>query len=271
MRRVNIDAVLKITILVGFSLFFYMIIHTGKVELYVHPRIVPYIKFGMAAMLFIAIFMIKDIFKINRKKVNVANYAMFIIPLVMAFSIQAKAMDSTDLAGKNINISEQSTNTQQDNTTGGGASTASSIGSNSSLSNAYQNQISPQPKVLQMQGDTVVVTENDFVPWLNEISSNLDKYDGKKIQITGFVYKHQSYKENEFVVGRFMMTCCTADLQLAGLMCNYTKASNYKNDTWVKISGKIKKVDYKGQKINIIVVDAIEKADKPQNQYVYPY
>lgn len=68
---VNIEAVLKLTILLGFALFFYSTISSGTVRLYVHPRLVSYMKFGIAAMVLIALFIVRDVFK-PKRKVNLA-------------------------------------------------------------------------------------------------------------------------------------------------------------------------------------------------------
>jgi putative membrane protein len=77
--------------------------------------------------------------------------------------------------------------------------------------------------------------------------------------------------KNEFVPARFMMSCCTADLQPVGFLCRYEKASNLKNDTWIEVTGTIKITDYYGEKTPIIIVDKVEDATIPINEYVYPY
>lgn len=103
-----------------------------------------------------------------------------------------------------------------------------------------------------------------------EIYGNMEKYEGKKILIKGFVLKGKDFTANEFVIARFMMACCTADLQPVGLMCDYAKAPELKHDTWIKVTGKIKKIQYKGQPNPAIVVEKVEPAQKPKDEYVYP-
>lgn len=67
------------------------------------------------------------------------------------------------------------------------------------------------------------------------------------------------------------MSCCTADLQPIGFLCRYNKAPELKPDTWLKVSGTIKTVDYNGEKTPIIIADKVEDAVKPINEYVYPF
>lgn len=113
-RRINIEAILRLVILLGFAIFFFSIIQSGKVELYVHPRIVPYIKFGIIAMISISLFTIRDIFK-PKRKVNVVPYLFFIIPLFLAFSLPAKSIDSTSMSFGDMKIVQQAKGTTSDN------------------------------------------------------------------------------------------------------------------------------------------------------------
>lgn len=283
-NRINTDAVLKIVILLGFALFFYSIIQTGKVQLYVNPRIVPYVKFGIAAMVVISLFLIRDIFK-PKRNVNLTSYLFFLIPLLMAFSLPAKSMDSTSMAFGDVKITQQQSNntdyltsddTAIDSTgdtdqTGDHSSTISDNSQSSDSLDSTQSDRDQADSRLIMQGDTIVMGDNNFVQWLQEIYDNLGKYEGKKIEVTGFVFKSKDFKENEFAPARLMMACCTADLQPIGLLCRYDKASELKQDTWLKVTGTIKTVDYDGEKTPVIVAESVVSADKPKNEYVYPY
>lgn len=265
-KKINIEAVLKLIILIGFALFFYYIIQTGKVLLYVNPRIVPYVKFGIVAMILLSLFIVPDIFKPKRKP-NIIPYVFFIIPLFMSFIFPAKSLDATSMAFGNINSTQQIINTTQSNVLNSNATTDSNTG-------ITANTDSTSDKVdwgLQVQGDTIVMNDSNFVKWIQEISDNMGKYEGKKIELTGFVFKDKSFKANEFVPARFMMACCTADLQPVGFLSRYDRAAELKQDTWIKMTGKIEIVNYKGEKTPIIVAENIQKTAKPKSDYVYPY
>ncbi len=251
-NRVNFDAVLKIFILLGFALFFFMLIHTGKIQLYVNPRIVPYVKFCIIVMVIISLFLCRDIFK-PRRKVTLTPYLFFLLPLFMAFSLPAKSMDSTSMAFGDVTL------TNIDNS------------QSSSTTDFVQTVPDTTDSTLKLQGDTIVVRDNNFVQWIEEIYNNMSKYEDKKIEIIGFVFKDKELRENEFVPARLMMACCTADLQPVGFLCQYVKASELKKDSWIKVTGTIKAIDYKGQKTPAIKADKVENTIKPENEYVYPY
>lgn len=302
--RVNMDALMKIIILSGFALFFTRIIQNGRIQLYVNPRIVPYVKFGIIIMIIISIFLIRDIFN-PKRKVSLTRYLFFLIPLLMAFLLPAKTIDSKSMAFGDINLTQrQNRNTGKTGIPGNSGDTGNFGNSANSRSTAdypagtseadinnlndngvmtedsSQSSDSSSPgqadtdqreEGLQLKGDTVVLSDNNFVQWLQEIYDNEEKYEGKKIQVIGFVFKSREFTENEFVPARLMMACCTADLQPIGFLCRYYKASKLKNDTWLKVTGNIKVIDYKGQKTPVIIADKVENTAKPESEYVYPY
>jgi len=278
LRKYNIEALIKFMILLGFALFFLVTLLTGKAQLYVHPRIIPFIIFAIAAMIVISAFTFFDIFKPHGNKINLVPYLFFIVPLLMAFSLPVKSMDSSSLPVGDIKLGQQSVSASPKNVTGGklpdssiNNNSASPSNNNSNLSVLSGNDAKDPAADLKPQGDTIIIDDSNFVKMTNEIFTHMDKYIGKKIQVIGFVYKDSRLKDNEFVPARFMMVCCTADMQPIGLLCRYTRASELKKDSWVKVTGTIKETEFDGQKIPLFLADSVVSAEKPNNNYVYPY
>ncbi|MBU3190173.1 TIGR03943 family protein [Clostridium bowmanii] len=265
LKRINIEVLLKLIILLGFAFFFYHIIKTGKVLLYVNPRIIPYIKFGIVAMIALSIFIVRDLFK-PKRKVYLKPYLFFIIPLFMAFMVPTTSVASTSMS---LGNAKKTTATNQvssikDNI----IEDQNNINNNTIASNTNTNKPGED---LKMQDDTILVNDNNFIGWTQEISYNMAKYEGKKITLTGFVFKTDGFKENEFVPARLLMSCCAADLQPVGLLCHYDKAKELKQDTWIIVKGEIKILDYNGEKTPVIIAESIQITNKPTNEYVYPY
>ena len=276
-RGINIEAALKVLILMGFSLFFFSLVHSGDVQLYVHPRMVPFIKFGILAMGLISMFSLKELFK-PRSKFKIVPYLLFLIPLSLAFFIPATPMDPSAMSFGDIKLNRQiATDTSSVNTGAGGIEEKSSdtapkmevTSANFAALAALANK--PDDRSLKLRNNMIVPNDTNFYRWLNELYANMGTYQGKKIQVTGFVFKDKTTKDNEFVPARMMMTCCTADLQVVGMLCRYDKAKALKKDAWVKVAGTIEVIDFKGEKIPIIVVDNVEVTEKPKNDYVYPF
>lgn len=233
-RTLNMDAVLKVLLLLGFATFFFITVKNGTIHMFVHPRIISYIRIGILVMLAMSLFQLTEIFKPQRKQVNLYQYLFFIIPLIMAFTLPAKE----------VNLGTVS---------------------------VYVNGNEGESRGLKLQNDTVFMYETNFVKWVNEISNNPLKYEGKKVTVTGFVFKDKQFKSNEFVPARMMMTCCAADMSIVGLPAKYKLASELKQDSWFKFSGIIVNGDFNGQHMPIINIESAEEIGKPQYEYVYPY
>jgi len=288
--RINIEAALRILILLGFAVFFSSLVQSGRIQLYVNPRILPSLKLGIQAMVLIALFTLKDVFR-PQGSVRIVPYLFFIIPLILAFLLPARSMNSSTMSLGDIAIIPQGKQSssvagpksvQRGPSVKDGGQDAAEKGSDSDNpgkvevnSSNYEALASlatqPADRRLKLQNDMVVMDDGNYFRWLKEIYDNMETYRGKKIEVVGFVFKDKQVKANEFVPARLLMTCCTADLQTVGMLCRYDNAKSLARDAWVKVTGTIKIIDYKGVKIPVIVADSIVNADKPENEYVYPF
>jgi len=172
----------------------------------------------------------------------------------MAVAIPAVSFDSTSGSLGNVEISGNSTTNQAE--------------SSSTSSNPEETASSEK---IQMQNGVIIMTDSNFYECMDEINNNLDKYIGIKIQIVGYVYKgNEEFADDEFVPARLMMVCCAADMVPVGFLCRYNKASEFTEDTWVKVIGTIEKTKYKGETSPYIKAKNVKKTEKPVSEYVYP-
>ena len=114
-----------------------------------------------------------------------------------------------------------------------------------------------------------LLTANNYTNVLKTVHDNLDDYIGQRISFTGYVYRVYDLKQTEFVLARNMIISSDRQTLVVGFLCNYENALNYSDDTWVTVTGKITKGDYHGE-IPVIEIEKIEKAQKPNDEYVYP-
>lgn len=271
MKKLNLDIIIKILILLSFSIFYFKIILSNEIKLYVHPRIIPFAIFGMTSMFIIALFLLGCIFNNKKKKIKFKNYIVFLIPLAMIFFMQTTNSSSPANASDintNNNLTDGTTASNTNNNLTSDSSGAFEVYSGKTESDG---QGTIDKKELDIENGIIEITSNNFVFSLDEILDNPDKYDGKEIEISGFVYRDNSLKENEFIIGRFMMVCCAADMQIAGITCDNNNLQSYDNDTWVKIKGIIKKDTREGEVDPVIVLEHIEKDMSPDTSYVYPF
>ncbi|MDQ0493482.1 TIGR03943 family putative permease subunit [Paenibacillus brasilensis] len=95
-------------------------------------------------------------------------------------------------------------------------------------------------------------------------------FEGKKVQVTGFVYKDSSLRgRGLFAVGRFLVMCCTADAMPFGIIVQSHKPSSFDKDTWVTIEGTLHATQKDNAPILEIRSDKITEVRQPKSPYVY--
>lgn len=133
---------------------------------------------------------------------------------------------------------------------------------NGAISNKERTSCMPQSDVSK------IATKN-YTNVLKAVHENIDTYVGKKISFVGYVYRVLDLKENQFVLARDMLISSNRQYVIVGFLCEYEKAQDFKDNTWVELTGEITKGDYHGD-MPIIKVTEIKEVDKPNEEYVYP-
>ena len=121
----------------------------------------------------------------------------------------------------------------------------------------------------EKNSDIVNITSDSYTNILQSVHNNLDEYIGQTIHFSGYVYRIYDFSENQFVLARNMIISSDNQSLVVGFLCNYKNASNFSDNTWVDITGKITKGNYHGD-IPIIEITDINECSKPTDEYVYP-
>ncbi|MDK2828464.1 MAG: putative rane protein [Clostridium butyricum] len=268
MKKINFDKLAKIIILIGFSVFYLKILISKEILLYVHPRIIPFAIFSTFFMIITAIFLITSLYTSYKRTFKIKKYIAFIIPLILIFLISTLKSDA-----RTLDINANSTSNSKSNTVSSSNNNEYAPDLYSGKTASYGDGTISNPK-LDISNNIIKVSSKNFVSSLDEIISNCAKYEGNSIEITGFIYndKNLNLTNNQFIIARYMMVCCAADMQIAGLRCQYINIENSLDlNTWVKISGKIKNDSYESNPDPLILIDKIEIDSNPDTSYVYPY
>ena len=128
----------------------------------------------------------------------------------------------------------------------------------------------PPPGLNGLNKDTktITISDEDFSPWITELSNHPEAYDGYTVTLKGFVYLDlEDKKENEFAVVRLSMWCCSADLAPMGLVAVSNGKLPWEENSWITVTGKLAVKDGYAT----LEAEKIEAAEKPSEEYVYPY
>lgn len=117
--------------------------------------------------------------------------------------------------------------------------------------------------------DRIYVEQDGFIEIISAVDLFVDNFIGKEIELSGFIYREEEMRKNQFVIARFEIQCCSADALPFGLMVELDDAAKYATDTWVNIVGTIGKTEYNGNEIMKIDAKSVTEIPEPSEPYVY--
>ena len=262
-QRINSEILLEAVICFLLSVLLFYALISGKAANYVHPRINGYLWFAAVALLIISIMLLPAAFtpKHNAKP---GKYLLYFVPILFVILIPAGTVQSKAIAFGNapaVGAKVNSAGTSSQNK-------AAVIPDNASSENIEAKSSAPSlPE--EDSGGVITVQDEQFAKWYQDINQNMNKYNGKTLKFKGQVFRMKGFAKNEMVPARYAMVCCTADLQPCGVLCRGNEVSQYKEDEWIWVTGKIKIEKYEGQTMPVCYVTKIEQAEKAKDDYIY--
>ena len=89
---------------------------------------------------------------------------------------------------------------------------------------------------------------------------------GEEVSFTGFVTRDDTTPANEFVLTRFLISCCVADALSADVRVVGAPPGKFKEDQWVQVTGAMYPL---GREV-IVDTQEIVKVDRPEKPYLNP-
>lgn len=118
--------------------------------------------------------------------------------------------------------------------------------------------------------DFLEITSETFLDAMLVISAYLEAFAGRSVEFAGFVYHDGTMAENELAVARISITCCLADATVYGLLVRAPSLPLPPNDAWVRVRGRIAQTVLMEESIPVILADDLEIVPAPDQPYVYP-
>ena len=95
------------------------------------------------------------------------------------------------------------------------------------------------PLPFDLNAPVVEVKDEDYALFYRDITEEPKKYAGKTVKFKGQVARLRREKEGMFAPGRFVMTCCEADITFMGLPCRFAAASGLAARSWVWVTATV--------------------------------
>ena len=97
----------------------------------------------------------------------------------------------------------------------------------------------PDPLPFDLNAPVVEVKDEDYALFYRDITEEPKKYAGKTVKFKGQVARLRREKDGMFAPGRFVMTCCEADITFMGLPCRFAGASGLAARSWVWVTATV--------------------------------
>ncbi|MBL8058109.1 MAG: TIGR03943 family protein [Anaerolineales bacterium] len=165
--------------------------------------------------------------------------ALVALPLALGLAVPARPLGASALASKGLNAS-------------GGALLSVSGGA------AVQLEIAPEQRTV--------------LDWVRAFNYAEDPaiYTDQPADVIGFVYRTADLRPDQFMVSRFIVTCCAADASGVAMLVDWPQAAALAENTWVRVRGPVRAAALNGQPLPLIAAVTVEPAEQPEHPYMYP-
>jgi uncharacterized repeat protein (TIGR03943 family) len=117
---------------------------------------------------------------------------------------------------------------------------------------------------------SIVPSKRNLLDWVREMNTNPDPsaLDGLEANVTGFVYRDPRFSDDQFLVGRFTITCCVADALAIGVVVEADDAARFEADCGAS-HGNVRAGDLDGVAMPILWQMKLYVSG-PEQPYLYP-
>lgn len=124
------------------------------------------------------------------------------------------------------------------------------------------------PLPFDINADVIKIADRDFAIWFSDIMENTKNYNGKTVSAKMIITKQPGFPKGVFAVGRFMMTCCEADVQFVWIAANHDKNFKPRENHWAQITAKISVGHDRYRNIDYPIMDivSLEDTDPPEEE-----
>jgi uncharacterized repeat protein (TIGR03943 family) len=234
-------------LLLGMCIFLGSKAASGQLTYYINQRFVPLTIFGIIFLAVLAQTMFSEIKRSRQHNEEhehehdhaptSSNLWFMLVPLLIGVLIPARPLDSSALATKGFNT-------------------------NSPL-------VSADSSAQLFETDS---EERNVLDWIKLFNYERDasQFFGQKASVIGFVYFDESLGENQFLVSRFVVSCCAADGFALGMAVDWSGASTLEQDSWVLVKGTVQSITLNDQVVPLIQAESVQAVPAPEQPYLFP-
>ncbi|RCX20344.1 putative repeat protein (TIGR03943 family) [Fontibacillus phaseoli] len=262
---------IRALILLGFALYIARLSATGYLQYYVAPEMYPWLRLSVIPLVALslnlayrALFGTKNGMDCHcerpvagSKLKHSAIYALFILPLLLGSLLPDKALGVTAASKKGMIL-------------GSPVLTREQLDGKFKAPDKYNVEFAELAKLLYVQ-EPIEVKPEIYSEIVGAIQLFKEEFKGKKIRLSGFVYRDEGMSpDHEFVLGRFLVQCCTADAYPFGVPIRLqTNHPAIRNDAWLEVEGNLITEIREGREVIAVAAERVTEIPRPDTPYIY--
>jgi putative membrane protein len=298
---------MRFVILFGFSFMFFMLHYTGDINKYINMK---YAYLSISAVVIMGLLSIFEFVRVSRQQIaeekkqaaaaaghvhdkecrhevhghdhahhhdhghgndtklkRFISYFILFVPIFTGLFLPAYALDSSFVKAKGFSFPSFEENIQNN------PGAHQFLKPDSSVFYRKDDYVNVKNKELAqfINRPEVILTDADYLKGMEVIYNTPEAFMGKTIGFDGFAYKGQQVDGNHYFVFRFGFIHCVADSGVFGMLVEFPKNTQMKDDDWVHVSGKLTWELYQPfkQTIPVLKVTDWKRVETPKDPYVY--
>lgn len=231
--KINTKKYFEVSILISYVVIIIYTYLTSILNSLINPNVHIYIL--LTSIVFILFILVEILYSNSHKEKLKYSDIIYVIPLILVFFLGNGSISSSLVNNKGVNITN----------------------SNTVINNVNNEKIK-----------SLEISPLNFSATQAKLANNLNNYIGSEFTVDGFVFKEEGMLENELVIARLSMSCCTADARVVGFLAKYDNEI-LKKDTWYTFKGKIDVKKEEAGDFPYFLITEITPITKPVNEYIY--
>ena len=137
----------------------------------------------------------------------------------------------------------------------------------------FDDIVDPMP--YDVNAPVIEIEDRDFALFYRDLSENTPAYMGKTVKFKGMAAVSKKVPQGFIVIGRYIMTCCEADIAYDGFALKTNgHIDGVKTKDWLEVTAKVEyeyNAVYRGEG-PVLIAEKIERADPlPPDEMVATY
>lgn len=253
MKTFNFNCLIRVITLIFIIAATLALIISGRITLYLHPKMLIFLYIAIAFLSLMLISQLPLLFKEGKSGLNPV-YLAFIIPILLGVGSGAGSMEKNVSEKKGVVVSKDTT-------------VYSNGGSKEGPGEERSNP--PLPREADAGGKAIVLNADNFLPVLNQLFNEPERFKGNRLVISGFAYNPKGFSDGQFAIARLTISCCAADAGVVGMICQAEEGQSYEPEQWYEVEGVMSSLTIEERTIPLLMIERSKAIEKPENIYVY--